>query len=117
MITELTDMMVERLNAFKAKNNALPQRVLFFRDGVSEGQFLTVQKEELPEVRAAFAKFKDKDGKPYNPKLTILIAGKRHNTRFYPTKNEDADKGNCKPGTVVDRGGEYLEAYYYSEHY
>ncbi|CAE6438640.1 unnamed protein product, partial [Rhizoctonia solani] len=104
MITDLTDMMVERINAFKAKNNALPQRILFFRDGVSEGQFLTVRDDELPKVNAAFAKFKERDGKPYKPKLTILIAGKRHHTRFFPTKNEDADKGNCKPGTVVDRG-------------
>ncbi|KAH7333964.1 Piwi domain-containing protein [Rhizoctonia solani] len=104
MITGLTDMVIERLNAFKAKNNLLPQRILFFRDGVSEGQFMTVRDDELPKVNAAFAKFKERDGKPYKPKLTILIAGKRHHTRFFPTKNEDADKGNCKPGTVVDRG-------------
>jgi hypothetical protein len=107
MITDLTDMMVERLNAFKAKNNVLPKRILFFRDGVSEGQFLTVRDDELPKVHAAFAKYKEKDETPYKPKLTILIAGKRHHTRFFPTKNEDADKGNCKPGTVVDRGGEF----------
>ncbi|KAG8683770.1 hypothetical protein FRC11_013096 [Ceratobasidium sp. 423] len=104
MITDLTNMMIERLNAYKAKNNALPSRILFFRDGVSEGQFLTVRDDELPKVNAAFAKFKERDGKPYKPKLTILIAGKRHHTRFFPTRNEDADKGNCRPGTVVDRG-------------
>ncbi|CEL53059.1 Protein argonaute 1B OS=Oryza sativa subsp, japonica GN=AGO1B PE=2 SV=3 [Rhizoctonia solani AG-1 IB] len=104
MITDLTEMMIERINAFKLKNNALPQRILFFRDGVSEGQFLTVRDDELPKVNAAFAKFKERDGRPYKPKLTILIAGKRHHTRFFPTKTEDADKGNCKPGTVVDRG-------------
>ncbi|KAG8690952.1 hypothetical protein FRC08_010309 [Ceratobasidium sp. 394] len=104
MITDLTEMMVERLTAFKNKNNLLPQRILFFRDGVSEGQFLTVRDEELPLMQKAFSRFPTKDGKPYNPKLTILIAGKRHHTRFFPTKDEDADKGNCKPGTVVDRG-------------
>ncbi|CAE6447538.1 unnamed protein product [Rhizoctonia solani] len=104
MITDLTDMMIERLNAFKAKNNLLPQRIIFFRDGVSEGQFMVVRDDELPKVNAAFAKFKERDGKPYKPKLTMLVAGKRHHTRFFPTKNEDADKGNCKPGTVVDRG-------------
>ncbi|KAG8740062.1 hypothetical protein FRC10_004782 [Ceratobasidium sp. 414] len=104
MITELTEMMIERLTAFRIKNNVLPKRILFFRDGVSEGQFLTVRDEELPLMQKAFSKFPTKDGKPYNPKLTILIAGKRHHTRFFPTKDEDADKGNCKPGTVVDRG-------------
>ncbi|KAG8775710.1 hypothetical protein FRC12_001319 [Ceratobasidium sp. 428] len=104
MITDMTDMMVERLTAFKTKNNILPSRILFFRDGVSEGQFLTVRDDELPKMQQAFAKFPTRDGKPYAPKLTILIAGKRHHTRFFPTRDEDADKGNCKPGTVVDRG-------------
>ncbi|CAE6486384.1 unnamed protein product [Rhizoctonia solani] len=93
MITDLTDMMIERLNAFQVRNKVLPERILFFRDGVSEGQFLTVRDDELPKVNAAFAKYKSRDGKPYKPKLTILIAGKRHHTRFFPTKNEDADKG------------------------
>jgi len=104
MITDLTEMMVERLTAFRERNKVLPQRILFFRDGVSEGQFLTVRNDELPKVHEAFKKFPTKDGSPYNPKLTILIAGKRHHTRFFPTKNEDADKGNPQPGTVVDRG-------------
>ncbi|KAF8603355.1 argonaute-like protein [Ceratobasidium sp. AG-I] len=104
MITDLTDMMIERLSTFKARNNVLPQRILFFRDGVSEGQFMTVRADELPKVHQAFRKFQNKDGSMYNPKLTILIAGKRHHTRFFPTKDADADKGNPQPGTVVDRG-------------
>lgn len=110
MITDLTEMMVERLTAFRERNKVLPQRILFFRDGVSEGQFLTVRNDELPKVHEAFKKFPTKDGSPYNPKLTILIAGKRHHTRFFPTKNEDADKGNPQPGTVVDRGGKHCSS-------
>lgn len=41
------------------------------------------------------------------PKITIVIVGKRHHTRFYPTDENDADKKhgfNPFPGTVVDRG-------------
>lgn len=42
---------------------------------------------------------------PYQPKLSIVVCGKRHNTRFYPTTEEDAaHDGNPLPGTVVDRG-------------
>ena len=115
MITDLTQMMVDRLSTFKARNNILPQRILFFRDGVSEGQFMTVRDDELPKVHQAFRKFQNKDGSAYNPKLTILIAGKRHHTRFFPTKNEDADKGNPQPGTVVDRGGKRCFAHLISE--
>ena len=41
------------------------------------------------------------------PKFTIVIVGKRHHTRFYPTSSEHADAKhgyNPRPGTVVDRG-------------
>jgi len=38
------------------------------------------------------------------PKLTVIIVGKRHHVRFFPTNPEDSDKsGNCPAGTVVDR--------------
>ena len=60
--------------------------------------------EELPEILKAFHIF-DQPKKPYRPKLTIVICGKRHHTRFYPTEKKDAaHDGNPKPGTVVDRG-------------
>jgi hypothetical protein len=44
--------------------------------------------------------------------MAVIVVGKRHHTRFYATKEEEADynaqrgKGslNTKPGTVVDRG-------------
>ena len=42
MISDLESMFVERLQAYKAKNNTLPARVLVYRDGVSEGQFKQV---------------------------------------------------------------------------
>ncbi|TRM60656.1 ribonuclease H-like domain-containing protein [Schizophyllum amplum] len=104
MVTNLKTMMVERLTLYKTRNNALPRRVLVYRDGVSEGQFATVVAEEMPEMKAAFKKFDSANSK-YNPKLTIVICGKRHHTRFFPTDSNGADhKGNPKAGTVVDRG-------------
>ncbi|THH27194.1 hypothetical protein EUX98_g6995 [Antrodiella citrinella] len=104
MITDLKDMMVERIEAFKAKNNVLPARIIVYRDGVSEGQFHIVVMEEMLEIKLAFRKFSTPQ-KAYSPKLTIVICGKRHHTRFYPTEAENADRnGNPRPGTVVDRG-------------
>ena len=39
------------------------------------------------------------------PAISIIIVGKRHHVRFYPTDTEKCDdKSNCKNGTVVDRG-------------
>jgi len=104
MVTNLDKMMIARLDLFRAKSKMLPNRVLVYRDGVSEGQFLTVVKEELPLIKAAFRKF-DTAQKAYEPALTIVICGKRHHTRFYPTEEAHADStGNPRPGTVVDRG-------------
>ena len=72
MVTDLHIMMGERLQLFLRKNRALPERVLVYRDGVSEGQFNTVINEELPLMKEAFRKF-DKPGRMYNPLLTIVI--------------------------------------------
>jgi eukaryotic translation initiation factor 2C len=121
MITNLSAMMVERLKLFKVRSKNLPQRILVYRDGVSEvctisrntndmlmfyqqGQFAIVVGEELPAIKAAFKQFSTPQA-AYNPKLTIVICGKRHHTRFYPTEASAADRdGNPRPGTVVDRG-------------
>lgn len=71
---------------------------------MTQGQFNIVRTEELPEILKAFQTF-DQPKKPYRPKLTIVICGKRHHTRFYPTERKDAaNDGNPRPGTVVDRG-------------
>ncbi|KZS96684.1 argonaute-like protein [Sistotremastrum niveocremeum HHB9708] len=104
MISDLADMMVERLTVFVNKNKGvLPQRIVVFRDGVSEGQFAQVVDLEYPALRAAAKKI-SKDGK-YDPKITIIICGKRHHTRFYPTDSQSGDdNGNPRPGAVVDRG-------------
>jgi hypothetical protein len=71
-----------------------------------QGQFETVIHEELPQILDAFKKFNTKDRPtPYRPKLTIIICGKRHHARFFPTDQANADRnGNTRPGTVVDKG-------------
>ncbi|KAG9307964.1 ribonuclease H-like domain-containing protein [Chiua virens] len=105
MITNLKDMMIDRIKLFQKKNSGkLPERILVYRDGVSEGQFNIVRVEERPLMFEAFKAFNTPKA-PYRPKLTIIICGKRHHTRFYPTEEENGDRdGNPRPGTVVDRG-------------
>ncbi|KDR72808.1 hypothetical protein GALMADRAFT_158483 [Galerina marginata CBS 339.88] len=106
MLDELRDMLIERLQVYERKNKALPSRVIVYRDGVSEGQFDTVLEEELPQILDAFKKLSTKERKTaYRPQLSIIICGKRHHARFYPTTSQFADRnGNTRPGTVVDKG-------------
>ncbi|KAJ7152962.1 argonaute-like protein [Mycena filopes] len=107
MLSELRDMLVERLLLYEKKNKVLPQRIIVFRDGVSEGQFDIVIREEKAQILEAFHKLSTaaRGSKPYRPLLSIVICGKRHHARFYPTSSDLADRnGNTRPGTVVDKG-------------
>ncbi|KAJ7021433.1 argonaute-like protein [Mycena alexandri] len=105
MLSELRDMIIERLLLYENKNKVLPQRIIVFRDGVSEGQFDIVVREEKAQILEAFVKLSAQRPKPYRPLVSIIICGKRHHARFYPTSSNLADRnGNTQPGTVVDKG-------------
>ena len=108
MVSELDSMLKSRLNCWMTLGNhkALPENLLIYRDGVSEGQYQTVIDKELPLLRNACVElYPAPDTKRGLPKITIVIVGKRHNTRFYPTTTQNADSSsNPENGTVVDRG-------------
>lgn len=57
---------------------------------------------ELPQIREAFKKL---GGPVYRPTLSILICGKRHHARTFPTTQETMTRnGNTPAGTVCDQG-------------
>ncbi|KAI9893497.1 MAG: hypothetical protein M1814_006794 [Vezdaea aestivalis] len=97
----LTQMVVERLQYYQQMNKQLPTQIIVYRDGVSEGQYPQVLALELPCIRAAVKKLTKE-----NVKISFIIVGKRHHTRFYPINNTNHDDRNSstKPGTIVDRG-------------
>jgi len=101
MIETLEEMIVERLTDYYNHNQQkVPPMILFYRDGVSEGQYSQVLDVEVPQIFEACKKFQP----GYKPKLTVIVVGKRHHTRFYPAEQDAADRNfNCRPGTVVDR--------------
>ncbi|KAH3910556.1 hypothetical protein HBI56_202860 [Parastagonospora nodorum] len=77
-----------------------PQRVLFIRDGVSEGQYAAVLEEEVRDMKECFRKLGCKE----IPKFTVVIAGKRHHIRFFPDAGKGDRNGNPLPGTLVETG-------------
>ncbi|KAL5610456.1 hypothetical protein FOBRF1_006573 [Fusarium oxysporum] len=107
-VDDLTEMLKSRLGLWKTKGKhaALPENILIYRDGVSEGQYDMVVSQELPQLRRACVQmYPAADTTKGLPRFTIIVCGKRHKTRFYPTTEQDCDRsGNTKPGTVVDRG-------------
>ncbi|KAA8613409.1 eukaryotic translation initiation factor 2C 2 [Pyrenophora tritici-repentis] len=75
-----------------------PQRVLYIRDGVSEGQYAQVLSDEVHDMKETFRRA----GCKILPKFTVVIAGKRHHIRFFPEKGDR--NGNPLPGTLVESG-------------
>ncbi|TKA73584.1 hypothetical protein B0A55_11785 [Friedmanniomyces simplex] len=106
MITDLTELFQGQLRLWQSKSRSLPANLILYRDGVSEGQYQVVLGDELPSIKKAISNvYPPAEVRQGVPRLSIIIVGKRHHTRFYPTKEEYADKtGNLKNGLVVDRG-------------
>lgn len=79
-------------------NGKFPQRVLYFRDGVSEMQYAHVLQQEVADMKALL-----KAAAPgLNIPFVVVIAGKRHHVRFFPERGDR--NGNPLPGTLVETG-------------
>lgn len=106
MVADLDNMLKSRLNLWMKHNGSYPANILVYRDGVSEGQYHLVLENELPALRKACNElYSASSTKQGYPRLMIVVVGKRHHNRFYPTKAEDSDRStNPQNGTVVDRG-------------
>ncbi|KAJ6500478.1 argonaute-like protein [Mycena sanguinolenta] len=106
IITDLGSMVEMAVMMFGSKHKVPPANIIFFRDGVSEGEFSTVRTEEISQINAAIDRVwtavKAKEAKP---KITFLVVGKRHHVSFFPSQQDRAagDRtGNCKAGLCVD---------------
>ncbi|RDX61992.1 Protein argonaute 2, partial [Mucuna pruriens] len=87
----------ELVSYYDKLNKVRPEKIVIFRDGVSESQFHMVLTEELQDLKAVFRESN------YFPTITLIVAQKRHQTRFFPmTAKDGVPNGNVFPGTVVD---------------
>jgi eukaryotic translation initiation factor 2C len=74
-----------------------PQQIIVYRDGVSESQFDQCLDLEV----TAFLKACEALESGYHPKITFIVAQKRHNTRFFPVPNSPCmNNGNVLPGKL-----------------
>ncbi|RVD81646.1 uncharacterized protein DFL_009499 [Arthrobotrys flagrans] len=120
MIDVLKEMFAERLALYKRNVGSRPKTTIIYRDGVSEGQYYHVLSQELPKIIEARSEFEP----GYRPCITLVVVGKRHHTRFYPTRTKN---GECAPksratksvsvcppakmaGLACDRGRVYLQS-------
>ncbi|KAF6765034.1 Piwi domain-containing protein [Ephemerocybe angulata] len=83
--------------------------IIFFRDGVSEGEYTQIQDVEIAAIKKAIdevwtsEKFKALPKEPPKPKLTFIVVGKRHHTLFFSKGQREGQIDNCPAGLVVNQ--------------
>ncbi|XP_053677649.1 protein aubergine-like [Anopheles nili] len=75
--------------------NMLPRRILFYRDGVGEGQLRHVVEHEVRAIKESLMKVYANHAE-YKAQLTVVVVNKRINTRLF------VNGKNPPPGTIVD---------------
>ncbi|KAI4204293.1 MAG: hypothetical protein LQ350_001273 [Teloschistes chrysophthalmus] len=79
-----------------------PDHVYYFRDGVSEGQYLNVLKYEVADMKEIWRELYKLARPNHEVMYTVVVAEKRHHIRFFPGAQGDRNQ-NPLPGTIVDR--------------
>ena len=77
---ELTDTLkiafMQSLKKYQQVNNFLPEKIIIYRDGVSEGQLSVVSDHEVAQLRSCFAT-------DYCPQIAVVVVQKRISTRVF----------------------------------
>jgi len=87
--------MVSALNAFKKNNGTYPARIIFYRDGVGEGQVQGICVPEIEQIKAALSSSGNSECK-----FMYINTCKRVNTRIFG--GQIGRFQNPLAGTVVD---------------
>ncbi|XP_076067271.1 protein argonaute-3-like [Oratosquilla oratoria] len=99
VIEDLKNMTKSLLTTFRRRTDFIPERIIMYRDGVSESQFTEVLASELLAMRKACEELHSS----FKPAMTFIVVQKRHHTRFFCSPQEGVGKcKNVPPGTVVD---------------
>uniref|UniRef100_A0A0D9YUZ2 Piwi domain-containing protein n=1 Tax=Oryza glumipatula TaxID=40148 RepID=A0A0D9YUZ2_9ORYZ len=95
-------MIRELMMNFYQRNRRKPERIIFYRDGISESQFSQVIIHEVDAIRKACLSLQE----DYLPPITLVIVQKRHHTRIFPhtlCSNYTEQVAQIPSGTVIDQ--------------
>jgi len=97
---------------YKKINGVFPEKIIIYRDGVSDGQLALVKDSEIPQIEKAFTAL----DASYKPTMAVIIVKKRGNARFFTGR---PTLGNPPCGTVIDSvvtRKEWFDFYLISQH-
>nr|XP_058928443.1 piwi-like protein 2 isoform X5 [Kogia breviceps] len=95
IVDSLKLCLVGSLKKFYEVNHCLPEKIVVYRDGVSDGQLKTVASYEIPQLQKCFEAFEN-----YHPKMVVFVVQKKISTSVYLSATEHFVTPS--PGTVVD---------------
>lgn len=78
----------------------LPSRIIYLRDGVSEGQYKHVIDQEVRNMKDMLKQAVPRAEVPF----VVIVGSKRHHVRFFPEKGKGDRNNNPLPGTLVEAG-------------
>ncbi|KAK8011517.1 eukaryotic translation initiation factor 2c [Apiospora arundinis] len=103
----MKDLLDDLLKHWATVFGPAPQNLLFFRDGVSDGQFQQVNDTEVSAIKKVFT-----DNGFEAPKISVIVATKRHHIRTFvqnknrkPHSNKPDEKDpwiNSTAGTMIE---------------
>lgn len=97
---ELSNEMVLNMNKaireYRDTHGTLPARIVFYRDGVGDGQIPFVFNHEVAAVRKLLEDIYSNAGCQEKPKFIFIVVSKKINTRFFKPND------NPTSGTVID---------------
>jgi len=97
LVVEFSSMLEETMQQHLKERKAMPDHVIFYRDGVGEGMYDQVKEQELSKLQTVLTKIAS-GYKKGCPKITLLVAQKRNHLRCVAPQGY---KGNPDPGTLI----------------
>ncbi|KAL4664026.1 hypothetical protein H8957_013295 [Semnopithecus entellus] len=112
IVDSLKLCLVGSLKKFYEVNHCLPEKIVVYRDGVSDGQLKTVANYEIPQLQKCFEAFEN-----YQPKMVVFVVQKKISTNLYLAAPQHFVTPT--PGTVVDHtitSCEWVDFYLLAHH-
>ncbi|KAF6212105.1 hypothetical protein GE061_012625 [Apolygus lucorum] len=88
---DISVQMTKAIVKFRSINNVVPSKIIFYRDGVGDGNIHYVLSHEVDLIKKALDQYY-----PDGVKLTVVLVSKKINARIFNNNH------NPPPGTVVD---------------